>query len=80
MPAVGRAFGDLPGPGAVDRLAVDRQPGAEGPQADQLAVLDAAVGPRSDVEQHVAVLADDVDEEADQLSIGMKLPSSSAWL
>ena len=65
-PVAGLAAETLPGVRAVDRLAVDREPGAEPLQDRALFVGNGSVGPRTDVEQEVAVLRDDVDEQVDE--------------
>src|SRR5271163_616452 len=61
----GRRRGAAPWAGGADGLAVNVEPGAESVQASALQLVDAAVGAGADVKQEVAVLADDVDQHAD---------------
>ena len=65
---------DQPGPGAVDRLAVDGRP--IGQLAEHLLDLgiERTVGPLHDVQQQVAVLAHVVDEHVDDPTHGAELP------
>jgi hypothetical protein len=59
----GRAFPeDGPWPRAVDGLAVDVQPAADGPEHVLLRLGDGAVGSWPDVQQQASVLAHDVHE------------------
>src|SRR5207253_1793325 len=58
----------LPRSRAIDRFAVDRQPLADLLQGLLLRLRDGAVRARPDIQQEGAVLADDVDQVADDLS------------
>src|SRR5262249_39090726 len=63
------AFAKLfPRPRAIDRFAVDRQPLADLPQGLLLRLGDGAVRTRPDIQQQSAVLADNVDQVADDLT------------
>ena len=57
-----------PGDGVVDGFAILLEPGAEGFQSFHLDRRDGAVSFRAYVEEQVAVLADDVDEEGDEFA------------
>ena len=58
----GGAFAvDLPGAGGVDGFAVDRGPLGDGFEDAELFGVGEAGGGEGDVEEEVAVLADDVD-------------------
>ncbi len=56
---------DLPGARGVDGFAVDARPLGDGFEDAELFGVGEAGGGEGDVEEEVAVLADDVDQEVD---------------
>src|ERR1035438_2883456 len=52
--------GNLPWPGRVDRLAIDGHPGAELVQESEFIVVRPAMAGQRNVQQQIAVLADDI--------------------
>ena len=68
----GGAFAvDLPGAGGVDAFAVDGHPLGDAFEDAELFGVGHAGGGEGDVEQEVAVFADDVDEEVDDFLGGL---------
>ena len=68
----GGAFAvDPPGARVVDRFAVDRGPLGDGFEDTELFGVGETGGGERDVEEEVAVLADDVDQEVDDFFGGL---------
>ena len=60
---LGRSLaGYLPRPGGVDRLVIDRHPGTELVQKSEFVVVRPAMAGQRNVQQQIAVLADDIYE------------------
>src|SRR6266481_2783616 len=53
---------------SVDAVAVLRQPGADIPQPISLYRINDSIGPRADVEQHVSIAADAVNQQVQACS------------
>ena len=66
----GGAFGTLPGTSSVDGFAIDLEPIAQFLETTKLNRGDGAVGFGANIEEQVAVFADDIDEEMDEIGGG----------
>lgn len=56
---------NFPGPGAVDSLSVYRQPGTHFAENALHFIRNGAVRARADVDEQIAIFADDIDELVD---------------